>query len=204
MYVWIFNWFNCGGNLFRFLLRKSYIGYMKKAPLFYLLIAIVAFSSCKEDAPVPVEPTLPSITQTGEHTFGCYVNGVLWLPKGNFQTFDINASYYGNHIQIQANRVGDPLASFNMIFPVEYADSLIIAYNHQDSIGTTYFHFRKWFQNGGPYYDYDAININSGELQLSRFDTVNNIISGTFHFTAIDTINLDTVRVENGRFDMRL
>lgn len=177
---------------------------MNNLPQIFWLMLVVLCYSCKKDAPVSLEPTLPPLTQTGAHTFGCYVNGELWLPKGNFQTFDINVGYYGNHIQIQANRVGDPLTSFNIIFPIEYADSLIIAYNHQDSIGTTFFHFRKWFQNGGPYYDYDAININSGELQLSRFDTVNNIISGTFHFTAIDTINQDTVRVENGRFDMDL
>jgi hypothetical protein len=176
---------------------------MKK--LILPLLFGIAFSgtSCSEDPPAPTAgPSLPPITQTGENTFGCYVNGELWLPKGNFQTFDINASHYGQHIQLQANRVGDPLTSFNIIFPIAYADSLIVAYNHQDSIGTTYFHYRKWFQNG-PDFDYDAITINSGELQLSRCDTVNGIISGTFYFTAIDSIAHDTVRIEDGRFDLR-
>jgi hypothetical protein len=174
---------------------------MKKALLLFFLSAFCSWS-CTEDPPAPEpEPTLPPITQTGENTFGCYVDGELWLPKGNFQTFAINASYYGQHIQIQANRVGDPLTSFNIIFPIEYADSLVIAYNHVDSIGTTYFQFRKWFDIG-PDYDYDALQINSGELQLSRFDTVNNIISGTFHFNAIDPINQVTVQIEHGRFDI--
>ena len=53
-----------------------------------LLLAASAHS-CKKE-----EPTLPPETQTGKNTFGCYVNGVLFLndaPKG----WDVkNIKYY--------------------------------------------------------------------------------------------------------------
>src|SRR5690554_4511622 len=34
-------------------------------------------------------PTLPPITQTGENTFGCYVNGVLITPRDGSGTFNV-------------------------------------------------------------------------------------------------------------------
>jgi hypothetical protein len=42
----------------------------------------------------------------------------------------------------------------------------------------------------------------TGELTLKKFDTVNQIASGTFWFTAVNN-NGDTVKVTDGRFDVR-
>lgn len=39
------------------------------------------------------------------------------------------------------------------------------------------------------------------EIIITRLDTVANILSGTFHFRAIDAANMDTIYVTEGRFD---
>ena len=57
---------------------------------------------------------------------------------------------------------------------------------------------------GGYVVDYPPYYTNStytGELYLSKFDTIQQIASGTFYFTAIKSAG-DTVKVTNGRFDM--
>jgi hypothetical protein len=43
-----------------------------------------------------------------------------------------------------------------------------------------------------------------GEVNLSRFDTLNRIVSGTFHFTAVHQPTGETVNVTDGRFDINL
>jgi hypothetical protein len=38
---------------------------------------------CKKDNQGPSKEQLPAITQTGANTFGCYVNGEIFLPRGS-------------------------------------------------------------------------------------------------------------------------
>ncbi|MCW3074373.1 MAG: hypothetical protein JWP69_1442 [Flaviaesturariibacter sp.] len=49
----------------------------------YVLIAVASLMltsvSCKKDKD---NDKLPPITQNGANTFGCLVNGKVWLPKG--------------------------------------------------------------------------------------------------------------------------
>ncbi len=49
--------------------------------------------------------------------------------------------------------------------------------------------------------DYFTYARSSGELTITRFDEVNQIVSGTFSFNAVNEIG-DTVKVTDGRFDM--
>lgn len=48
---------------------------------------------------------------------------------------------------------------------------------------------------------YYTNNSLDGNLTITRFDQVNQIVAGTFSFTAVSE-NKDTVRVTNGRVDM--
>jgi hypothetical protein len=49
-----------------------------KLSMIILLFFLFAAGSCeKEDE----APQLPPVTQTGEDTFGCLVNGEAWLPE---------------------------------------------------------------------------------------------------------------------------
>lgn len=49
---------------------------------------------------------------------------------------------------------------------------------------------------------YETQSLNSGELKITKLDRENFIISGTFWFTAVNDQG-DTIRVTDGRFDVR-
>jgi hypothetical protein len=42
-----------------------------------------------------------------------------------------------------------------------------------------------------------------GELVITRLDTVNMILSGTFWFDAMNMVN-ETVKIRDGRFDLKI
>jgi hypothetical protein len=49
-----------------------------------ILTIITLFASCgKGPMPLPTEPQLPPITSIGANTFGCKVNGVVFMCEGN-------------------------------------------------------------------------------------------------------------------------
>lgn len=50
------------------------------------------------------------------------------------------------------------------------------------------------------FYEYE--NTYEGYVKFSKIDTNNYIISGTFEFSTV-TEDCDTIRITNGRFDMR-
>ena len=54
---------------------------LKIAWLLAIAITLI-FASCKKEN----EDTLPPATQTGAGTFGCRINGKVYVPKGNSGT----------------------------------------------------------------------------------------------------------------------
>ena len=48
---------------------------------------------------------------------------------------------------------------------------------------------------------YETNEINRGELRITKFDTINQIVSGTFWFDAKNSSG-QIVQVREGRFDM--
>ena len=53
---------------------------MKK--ISFVLLIICCVISCKKDksSPPSSKPILPAETQVGKNTFGCLLNGEVWLP----------------------------------------------------------------------------------------------------------------------------
>ena len=54
---------------------------MKKIITVILLSTLLGASCKKTNTPSPTDQ-LPPTTQTGANTFGCLVNGKVWIPKG--------------------------------------------------------------------------------------------------------------------------
>ena len=55
---------------------------MKTQSLLLLTLAFLAFS-CKKDPPIPepTEPVMPPLTHQGLNTFGCYIDGELFVAN---------------------------------------------------------------------------------------------------------------------------
>ena len=84
----------------------------------FLFVTITFLLSCcnKNDDDTPTNPLeqLPPATQTGANTFGCLLDGELFLPSGGFNSLDcvyqlINGERYFN---LQGNRDDE---NFNLI-----------------------------------------------------------------------------------------
>ena len=187
---------------------------MKNNSLLPLCLAILlcfCFAQCKKTK-LPIALTelekLPPITQTGANTFGCLVDGVAWLPNGskpqtggpNIQvyvdpTFQGGAFYVTGHqynnyqSQITLGSGGCTMGGlFDISLPLQ-----AISYNR--------------FLNNVNTCQFSSSNLGSfrkGSFNITRYDIANGIFSGTFDFTIKSQACGDTIRITNGRFDVKL
>jgi len=142
---------------------------------------------------------LPPITQEGANTFGCLINGEVWLPASDTRHLEpVEANYpVADAFDIRVrNTIGD-----NDNFNLRLKDTSNIWEGHTYRLytkedATFFFELDDClFVNG-----YQGGQIVAGELFISRFDSGNRFVSGTFWFTAVS--DCDTVFVKDGRFDL--
>lgn len=180
---------------------------MKNKTLAVLLLAVGTACinlSCSKDR-------LPEVTQDGKNTFGCKVNGKNWVPHGgggfsgiepvnggyqktySFNTTSNNVfilAYDGKtNINIYLRSVGKP-----GLYSLKY-NTLDIT-NQLDPYNYGYYQ-----SDDGS--EYLTNTENSGEVNVIRADTINNIISGTFNFSAFNRSTGKTANVTDGRFDIK-
>ena len=154
------------------------------------------------------EDQLPPATQTGANTFGCKINGYVFVPKGYSGTgipnphviFD-NGLNNLPYLQIDATQYS----------PANISEGYIII-----SIGSirgsgnyaspTNFNFFTGWQNiiGNCHtIAFDSTIKKWGNATITKYDPSNRIISGSFAYK-FKTINCDTIFVTDGRFDFKL
>ncbi len=176
---------------------------LKLTMLAFGFILLNAASCCKDEN----EETLPPETQTGANTFGCLVNGKVWLNGGYapFPSSNLYASVYPNEFVIGALKSNDNM--YQSIFidvkaPISIGKFNLNSENHQAK-----------FADGitNCYYQTDSIS-SKGTLEITKFDSINKIVSGQFSFiafkykpTTIAVIgNCDsTINITEGRFDIK-
>lgn len=166
------------------------------------MLGLVFFisSCCKED-------TLPLETQEGKNTFGCLVNGELWLKGGAFSFPVPNMGVYvtKNNVGITASRFGDHLfqsISMDVNAPINIGTYRLNSYNR----------LAKFIDEETKCkYQTDSISA-SGILETTRLDTIKKILSGRFNFVALKYNTDDRtsifkcdslIKVTEGRFDLK-
>jgi hypothetical protein len=176
---------------------------MKKSDI--LVVSLLTLLGCslfsKPSDPVEV---LPAATQEGRNTLGCLLNGKVWVPKGNHGTSNLNLSYDPtyNHGTFDLRAYRYPDASSYLQSLVLFSDSLS---------GTGSFSFSKGSNQAAVFVDHttcEYVSIDAdveswGDLMITRFDLSKGIISGTFELT-LTRNGCDTVRMTQGRFDMKI
>jgi hypothetical protein len=187
---------------------------MKQIKLLLLIIACAnIFVACKKDKtepakPAPVADQLPAITQTGANTFGCLINGQVWIPKG-YQgngnpnpraifDIDINGIPY---MQIKANQYESGNSTSSFIITIDSVNNLGIhnVYKEKKQIGFG----SVLFPHCGILPD-DNTQYKIGTISITKYSigNVNAIISGLFNFK-LKINNCDTLFFTNGRFDFK-
>jgi hypothetical protein len=173
---------------------------------FIIFLGLIMLGSCTKDTVwVPLE--LPPITTTGENTFGCLLNGEVWLPEMHFNMGGLHrlkASYFNGVVWITAmkkpgSEAPDIKQTIDLNVASQLADSMALTYPHD---GSSVF-IGAWanYHDHHTHCDYRTDSINGGFLQFLRFDSTAKVMSGIFEFTVVEP-GCDTVFIREGRFDI--
>ena len=176
----------------------------KARQILFATVTVLVICSCRK----PMPPMLPPITDTGANTFGCLVDGKVWLPNG--APFSLikpkRCNYYQKYFSMQMIRAGgDPHDYFTFnCYPVTHDTTITIKNEPDSTYSDPYpeFWFDKYYKESSSDEHFVPVDQYSGQLTFSKFDTVNYIFSGTFWFDAVDTVTGKVVHVTEGRFDL--
>ena len=180
--------------------------------LFYLFIfCFIAFVYCKKQKtilPQPPVEQLPAATQEGKNTCGFLVNGKLWLPKGKIGngspnlTWWYDAAYRNGTFNISGVRYdtseGDKFTGFSLAID-NFSRVGVYSLNVIEGRGAQY----SDFNTNCIYYHEDTLRGHNSYVNITKFDLQNRIIAGTFQFSMIKP-GCDTIRITEGRFDIKL
>ena len=176
--------------------------YIKIILLALGVITIFTFSQCKKNK--TDEPQLPAETTTGAMTFGCKVNGKIFVPKDGrgrpglyVQYVNLGAGVGGGwFLNIPAtNWVPSTPEGVNI-----ETDSLLISQGQTYQFKNAKGFPRAFYDNGDVY---PKLDNDLGELKITRFDQMSSIISGTFYFTGTKVSTGEKINITEGRFDIR-
>jgi hypothetical protein len=202
---------------------------MKKFIYPLISLTLLLFVCCTNDNDGTNE-NLPQITNEGKNTFGCKVNGEIFLPKskGGFSLgfrppiltaryFYLQYNYYGlepghylqilaynelttKSINIQLTKSDVPLVQ-GQTYPIVLKGNGFFDAEFSYSTTSPDPNYNNVFIYNS--FEYKTTNEYFGVLTINKIDTTNLIISGTFSFDCYNTIDDKTSQIREGRFDIK-
>lgn len=168
-----------------------------------LLISVfLLLTTCKKNN--TPSTSLPPATQTGDNTFGCKVNGEVWVPYYPCVSFGnpcqemqvsvinyVDSDGYKLNVGIGVGRKeGEKESFFNIGFPA-------------NKVGNIYDSARIEYLNDNSLIPFGVIHYKPGVFEITKLDTINKIISGVFNLNLYNGSG-DSIIVTDGRFDFQL
>ena len=193
---------------------------------FMLLALMLKSTKCEKNNPEPNEPkelTLPPATQIGANTFGCKLNGHVYVPKGTIGGPGIGYKRYHQSegkLRISTRNVHDfgakTISNYKGGFKTLWIDLFVTSgvytagqySGFQNTQLGIPFHFAVANDSIDPNvgYEYWVDSTKTNSINITRLDLQNFIVSGTFEFTVIHDdiyqVGHDTIKVTEGRFDL--
>ncbi|MEJ2884572.1 hypothetical protein [Pedobacter sp. GR22-6] len=177
--------------------------FLKKSFLLCTLSVLTLILSCKKSN----QPDqLPEVSTEGKNTFGCVIDGKVFVPKVRFNIALSLSAYYA----------GVPIPELSITAPRNESErSWITLYFQSQGIllsegvtyrlgspGTTGVVYAKYVHTADlERMSYDSSSELNGQLHILKLTS--KIISGTFTYDAISPEG-KKVEVRNGRFDLSL
>ena len=168
-----------------------------------LSILLLSTSQCKKKD----LPQLPPETETGAMTFGCKINGQIFVPQDGRGRSGLRLEY----VNLGIGKAG---GWYLNITSYDYqkkkgihieTDSLLLkqgdSYQFRYQKGYTLI----WFEQveNSTTQIYAPKGNDSGTLYIKKHDLTNRILSGTFSFTGTKISTGEKVTVTDGKFDLR-
>jgi len=197
---------------------------MKKVTQYSIIIISLFLASCttKEileniDGTNQTQPTnLPTITTSGNNTFGCLINNELFLPR---KILSFSAQPSGNPITasyIWSKNYATNVEAYKLNISISNQFTrkyLNINFESNNLLveGTTYDFGQNIFGNfnashyGFSNFGYSTTSQCIGKITILKFDRVKKILSATFWFDAYGVNQNSTSKVEirEGRLDLQ-
>lgn len=184
----------------RFLLQNAPQLFRAGGRLVLGLVCLVAFSQCQK---TNADPQLPPETTTGANTFGCKIDGKVFLPRdkmgkpGLFVEYPYLGPGRGGGYYLNITAFDWQTASVDGV--QLGTDSLLVEQGKTYQFKTSLGNAQALTLLSSRYLKLDQ---DPGELTVTRFDPTQHIISGRFDFVATDQTTGKQVRVTDGRFDV--
>ena len=164
---------------------------------FYLLTLVACSNDDKPENPVDA---LPPITQTGENTFACLINGKPFFSSSDrraFYTFADGAYTLG----ISGSRTDDIGLRSILLAGIDIEEGVQpgtypLKSEKSGNFDATY------LIDGGVTLKVSTTDNVPGQLIITRFDLEEFIVSGTFEFSVKDEEG-NTLNFTDGRFDLK-
>ena len=190
---------------------------------FYAILFLV--STTTQCSKTTVDPNgLPPETQTGAGTFACKINGMVWKYKDpNYEVLSTKPKtrlqfdpyYKGGYLDISAVRFADGIHEDDLINLG--ADSLLFKkiktvnaanYSNYFNYGIIFTNYDATRQDCYEYRTTNALDNTGnyycdGKLTITKLDQTAKIISGTFYAIIYQTPCRDTLKITDGRFDIK-
>lgn len=168
------------------------------------------FKKTIQPTSTPATLTLPPNTQSGEGTIGFRVNGDIWLPYASFN-FPRYVAYYKNRtFWFSGNRVErDKATSFSV--HIHGFDATTTTYDlleRSEFSGkgdgrTVHAGYSEDASGVSSFVDsYVVQQVNKSQLHITRLDTVQRIMAGTFECELVSPTSGKTMQITDGRFDI--
>ena len=163
--------------------------------LFFTSWMLLAMVGCES------EDTLPAPTSEGRNTFGCKINGKAWVPNGVSNEHGPSAKA----IEVEFTKLSDSTFYLLIHTNASTRDRVQISLT-KGVIGKNVLRNRH-DDPFGIYYDsqfriFNSMESKPGQVVITRLDTLNRIVSGTFEFDGQYVVNKEIVRITDGRFDL--
>jgi hypothetical protein len=171
------------------------------------VVALLLFSTCKKD------DGLPPATQEGKNTFGCKVDGKVWIPNGGPGFMGAKPIEGGfTVIYDTPERIGFELTGNNKdgerisIFINDYKVGNYFLNQKTNILPFTLIpkNYGYYLSKTGILYVTDDLNLGQVTISCSGRN-IDGICSGSFEFDAGNSKNpKDVVKISSGRFDINV
>lgn len=171
-----------------------------------LLLILILSSSCDEDGGlITKKERLPPVTDTGADTVGCLIDGRVFLPHQSGISPSVNCFYQiegGEHYFVMnfadlRNAKSERVVL--MLRKVEVREGEVYKLNTAFSTAPELTGALGVYSSAESRLFSTSQTI-TGELKITRLDTAESIIAGTFWFDAVNDEGVK-VQITEGRFD---
>ncbi len=198
--------------------------------IFILAFLLLTSLQCNKDSTTPLFPNifsrskpdmvLPPITTQGLNTIGCKIDGEVWVPYSEDVSFGLSMTRYDiscnvarhdnwtlelSGEQVDYNSPNEKNIIDIYVSPLNTDTVFTLTKNRNGNVAYfTPFTKECDVPRTSCYTTYKTDEIlNNGSVHILRFDSIKQIISGTFSFTVIDSATKIKHEITEGRFDLR-